>query len=136
MWLRLSSLGSVFYFRDEVTTKYRIHNESFSLSNWRVMFVEDIKIKILYTDKLNFNSIHNIKKSLTEQVRFSLSNDEIMPCFDEFGKKFGHSIWLYAIKNKLFQFFFRSVNRFGERLSYLKRINSNCSKVKYDKYLL
>jgi glycosyltransferase involved in cell wall biosynthesis len=111
MWLRMSGFGCGFYFRDEVTTQYRIHSDSFTSANWRLMFNEDVKIKILYTNKSNTKSRRNILKMLRDQVKHNITNDDIMPCFEEYNKKFGFSIWILLLKNHFFQFIFRSLNR-------------------------
>ena len=120
LWLRMSSKGCKFHFRDEITTYYRIHEESFSNANWRTMFVEDIKIKITYTSIFNLKSINNIKSILTRQVQGNISNVELIECFNEFKKKFGISFWFIIVSNKYSQFVIRSINRIKSRLRLIK----------------
>ena len=124
LWLRMAKMGCLFKFRNEITTLYRVHELSFSQNRWREVFIEDLKIKIEYTDCYNQSEVNRLKHIFISQLKEEGLKKDILECYFLFKQKIGRSLFnlyfisksYWIIRNKFMRYFFMAKKLVKDRL--------------------
>ncbi len=124
LWLRMAKMGCIFEFRNEITTLYRVHDLSFSQNRWREVFIEDLKIKIEYTDCNNQSAVNRLKHIFIGQLKEEGLTQEILECYFLYKQKMGRSLLnlyfisksYWIVRNKFIGYFFMAKKLAKDRL--------------------
>ncbi len=118
LWLELTKQNKKFYFRDVVTTYYRVHDLSFSISRKQSLDLEVYRIKLFFSPFSLEYFLHHLElleNAITQNLEYR--KEYISEFNKKYGKRFSISIMkLFKNKTFLYRFFLRIENRLRFKL--------------------